>query len=56
MGRSNIVVTGKMDDDDVFRYEGTFGDTLEFTASPERRSGLPALWESLVEFWNEPLF
>ena len=47
---------GKNGDDDVFRYEGPFEDTLEFSATPDRRRGLTALWDSLTEFWREPLF
>ena len=43
-------------EDDTFRYKGTFDQTLSITAAPSTRSGLPALWESLKRFWNDPLF
>ena len=43
-------------EDGIFRYEGTFDETLLISAAPADRTGLPALWESLKNFWSEPLF
>lgn len=43
-------------EDDIYRYTGTFDETLEIDAFPTERKGLSALWKSISNFWNEPLF
>jgi hypothetical protein len=43
-------------EDEIFRYEGPMDDRLVITAEPDERTGLPAMWQTLVEFWQEPLF
>ncbi|MDQ4142749.1 MAG: DUF4012 domain-containing protein [Actinomycetota bacterium] len=43
-------------EDNTFRFRGTFDGTISIDAAPSQLTGLPALWESLKEFWNEPLF
>jgi hypothetical protein len=43
-------------EDEIFHYEGLLDDALSITAEPDERTGLPALWQTLVEFWKEPLF
>ena len=43
-------------EDGIFRYEGTFDETLSIDAAPADRTGLPAFWDSLRRFWSEPLF
>lgn len=43
-------------EDDIYRYTGTFDETLEINAFPTERKGLSALWKSISNFWSEPLF
>ncbi len=43
-------------EDEIFHYEGPMDDQLSIVAEPDERNGLPALWQTLVEFWQEPLF
>ncbi|MDQ4096070.1 MAG: DUF4012 domain-containing protein [Actinomycetota bacterium] len=42
-------------EDNTFRYQTTFVEPISISAGPSDRSGLPALWESLTDFWSEPL-
>lgn len=42
--------------DGVVGWTGVFGGPMELTAWRPERSGLPALWERLERFWQEPLF
>jgi Protein of unknown function (DUF4012) len=41
---------------DLQRYRGPFAGTVQLASRPSERTGLPAVWESLVRFWREPLF
>lgn len=43
-------------EDDTFRYEADFTETISLTAGPRRTSGLSSWWNSLADFWSEPLF
>jgi Protein of unknown function (DUF4012) len=43
-------------EDEIFRYKGPMDEQLSISAEPDERSGLPALWQTLVRFWREPLF
>ncbi|MDQ3987085.1 MAG: DUF4012 domain-containing protein [Actinomycetota bacterium] len=43
-------------EDDTFRYEADFTETFSLTAGPRRTSGLSSWWDSLADFWSEPLF
>ena len=43
-------------EDEIFRYKGSLDANLSITAEPDERSGLPAFWQKLAEFWQEPLF
>ena len=38
------------------KLDTEFESRLELSARPAERRGLSALWQKLVEFWNEPLF
>lgn len=42
--------------DGTLRFEGALDRTVRVAARPRDRSGLPALWEAVVGFWEEPLF
>lgn len=46
---------GAGDDGDI-EFEGPFTQTFRFSTAPSRRPGLTGAWDSLVRFWNEPLF
>jgi hypothetical protein len=37
-------------------FEGELNKTVVITTAPNRRSGLPAFWDALQRFWNDPLF
>ena len=37
-------------------YSGPLDREIRLEAAPDQRTGLPALWQALVRFWNEPLF
>jgi Protein of unknown function (DUF4012) len=39
-----------------FDYSGRFDSSLRISARPDRRTGLSAVWRTLVEFWKEPVF
>jgi hypothetical protein len=41
--------------DGVWRYSGDFIREVELHASPDQRTGIPGLWDSLTDFWSEPL-
>jgi hypothetical protein len=43
-------------EDEIFHYEGPMDDLLSIKAEPDQTTGLPALWQTLVSFWQEPLF
>ena len=43
-------------EDDIYRFNGKFAETLSFKAFPTEREGLSALWKSISDFWNQPLF
>jgi Protein of unknown function (DUF4012) len=48
---------GLQQDGDAFVYRRPFSSTIKFEAGPpEGKTGLAALWDGLVRFWNEPLF
>jgi hypothetical protein len=36
-------------------YSGPFTRTLRFTAAPDERAGLAALWVRLLRFWRSPV-
>jgi hypothetical protein len=40
----------------TYRYSGPLDGRILISAAPITRWGIPALWESLVDFWNEPVF
>ena len=40
----------------VVRYRGPFDRNLELSAGPSEKTGLPAWWEDLQEFWRDPAF
>lgn len=42
--------------DGVLDYSGPFVDELEVRAGPDQRTGIPGVWDSLADFWREPLF
>jgi hypothetical protein len=46
---------GATERDGVNTYLGPFDRRLEITAGPSERTGLPALWEDLQDFWNDPV-
>lgn len=48
----NLEETG----DGVAEWTGTFRGPLTLAAWRPERSGLPALWERLEQFWEEPVF
>lgn len=41
--------------DGVLRVTGPFDAPLDIAARPDDRTGVSALWENLVSFWNEPV-
>jgi hypothetical protein len=41
--------------DGVWRYSGDFVGEVELFASPDQRTGIPGLWDSLSDFWSDPL-
>jgi hypothetical protein len=41
--------------DGVWRFSGDFIREVELHASPDQRTGIPGLWDSLTDFWSEPL-
>lgn len=38
------------------RFSGALDRTLRFGARPDDKSGLSALWDGFVRFWNDPVF
>lgn len=42
-------------EDGVLDYDGAFVSTYEVRAQPDRRTGIPGVWDSLADFWREPL-
>jgi hypothetical protein len=42
-------------DDGTVNFTGRLENPLRFAAYPDRRTGVPALWERLKRFWNKPL-
>ena len=53
---SDWVVRGPGRQGDGWSYEGTFDRALSIDAGPDERTGIPALWDSMVDFWKQPLF
>ena len=43
-------------EDGFIDYSGEFTSDFELRAHPDERTGVPALWDSLGDFWREPLF
>ena len=41
--------------DGVLDYEGPFVSRYEVRTEPDRRTGIPGVWDSLTDFWREPL-
>jgi hypothetical protein len=39
----------------TWRHSGTLDAPLIIDARPDERTGIPALWKSLIRFWNEPI-
>ncbi|HEY7875199.1 MAG TPA: DUF4012 domain-containing protein [Actinomycetota bacterium] len=39
----------------VWRYRGDFVSTVELRATPDQRTGIPGLWDSLSDFWTQPV-
>jgi hypothetical protein len=39
----------------TWRYGGRLDAPLTIDARPDDRTGIPALWKSVVRFWNEPI-
>jgi hypothetical protein len=42
-------------DGGTWRYGGSLDAPLTIDARPDDRTGIPALWKSLVRFWNDPI-
>lgn len=42
--------------DGQLHFEGEFDSTVEVRATPEARSGIPALWDAVTDFWRNPIF
>ncbi|MFN2490080.1 MAG: DUF4012 domain-containing protein [Actinomycetota bacterium] len=42
--------------DGMLRHRGTFDEALRWRVHPSDRTGIPALWAGVVNFWREPLF
>jgi hypothetical protein len=47
---------GARDDDGVWRYDGRLDGAVELRATPDQRTGLPGIWDSLSDFWTQPVF
>jgi Protein of unknown function (DUF4012) len=43
-------------EDSIYRFRGEFDQAMTVKAFPTERKGLSAFWESLGDFWNDPLF
>jgi uncharacterized protein DUF4012 len=42
-------------DDGVLGYSGDFVADFEVHAEPDQRTGIPGVWDSLTDFWREPV-
>jgi hypothetical protein len=42
-------------DGGTWRYGGSLDAPLTIDARPDDHTGIPALWKSLVRFWNDPI-
>jgi hypothetical protein len=42
-------------EDGVLSYSGDFVSKLEVRAVPDQRTGIPGVWDSLTDFWRQPL-
>lgn len=43
-------------DGNILRFDGPLDRSLLFEGRPDPRSGIPALWQAVKNFWNRPLF